>query len=157
MGTVVIMIKTQIGLGVLSIPSAFDALGLVPGVICLLTAGGMITWGNYVVGKFKIRHPQVYSIVDVGEMLFGRIGREIFCVLFLLCEFNAFEVGLRKATDDFQGGSVLLLQGFPEYPQRSMLCHYMTHALRLSLLWLQFLVFLLAVFVHWARSRGLPG
>lgn len=84
MGTVVIMIKTQIGLGVLSIPSAFDALGLVPGVICLLTAGGMITWGNYVVGKFKIRHPQVYSIVDVGEMLFGRIGREVFCVLFLL-------------------------------------------------------------------------
>lgn len=93
MGTVVIMIKTQIGLGVLSIPSAFDALGLVPGVICLLTAGGMITWGNYVVGKFKIRHPQVYSIVDVGEMLFGRIGREIFCVLFLLCEFDAFKAG----------------------------------------------------------------
>ena len=90
MGTVVIMIKTQIGLGVLSIPSAFDALGLIPGIICLLTAGGMITWGNYVVGKFKIRHPQVYSIVDVGEMLFGRIGREFFCVAFLLCEFPSF-------------------------------------------------------------------
>ena len=86
MGTVVIMIKTQIGLGVLSIPSAFDALGLIPGIICLLTAGGMITWGNYVVGKFKIRHPQVYSIVDVGEMLFGKIGKEVFCVLFLLCK-----------------------------------------------------------------------
>ncbi|KAF9737463.1 hypothetical protein PMIN04_009193 [Paraphaeosphaeria minitans] len=84
MGTVVIMIKTQIGLGVLSIPAAFDALGLIPGVICLLTAGGLITWGNYVVGRFKERHPDVYSIVDVGEKLFGKIGREVFMILFLL-------------------------------------------------------------------------
>jgi hypothetical protein len=39
LGTVMLMVKAQIGLGVLSIPSVFQALGLVPGVILLLTAG----------------------------------------------------------------------------------------------------------------------
>ncbi|KAL1591838.1 hypothetical protein SLS59_010016 [Nothophoma quercina] len=84
MGTVVVMIKSQIGLGVLSIPSAFDALGLIPGVICLLGIGGMITWGNYVVGTFKRNHPEVYSIVDVGEKIGGKIGKEFMSVAFML-------------------------------------------------------------------------
>ncbi|KAF2629488.1 putative amino acid transporter [Macroventuria anomochaeta] len=84
MGTVVVMIKTQIGLGVLSIPAAFDALGLIPGVICLLGIAGMITWGNHVVGTFKRNHPEVYSIVDVGEKLGGKIGKEFTNVAFLL-------------------------------------------------------------------------
>ena len=85
MGTVVVMIKSQIGLGVLSIPSAFDALGLIPGVICLLGIGGMITWGNHVVGTFKRNHPEVYSIVDVGEKIGGKIGKEFMSVAFMLC------------------------------------------------------------------------
>ena len=87
MGTVVVMIKTQIGLGVLSIPSAFDALGLIPGVLCLLGIGGTITWGNHVVGTFKRNHPEVYSIVDVGEKLGGKIGKEFMSVAFMLCKF----------------------------------------------------------------------
>ena len=57
MGSVVVMIKTQIGLGVLSIPSAFDALGVIPGVLCMIGIGGTITWGNYVVGRFRLNHP----------------------------------------------------------------------------------------------------
>ncbi len=35
-----LMMKTQIGLGVLSIPSAFDTLGVVPGVIVLIVIAG---------------------------------------------------------------------------------------------------------------------
>lgn len=88
MGTVVLMLKTQIGLGVLSIPSSFDALGLIPGVICLLSIGGIITWGMWVVGVFKQRHPDVYSIVDVGEKLGGRIGQEFMSVAFMLCRYH---------------------------------------------------------------------
>ena len=86
MGTVVVMIKTQIGLGVLSIPAAFDALGLIPGVLCLIGIGGAITWGNHVVGVFKRNHPEVYSIVDVGEKLGGKIGKEFMSVAFMLCK-----------------------------------------------------------------------
>jgi amino acid permease len=79
------MMKTQIGLGVLAIPTAFDILGIVPGVICLCVVACIITWSNYVVGKFKLNHPEIYSIGDVGALIFGNIGRGILSVAFCLC------------------------------------------------------------------------
>ncbi|KAL9093944.1 MAG: hypothetical protein Q9165_003867 [Trypethelium subeluteriae] len=84
-GTTVLMLKTQIGLGVLSIPQVFDSLGLIPGIICLLVVGVMTTWSDYIVGRFKLRHADVYGIDDVGRKLFGRIGYEIFGITFALC------------------------------------------------------------------------
>ncbi|KAF1956431.1 putative amino acid transporter, partial [Byssothecium circinans] len=84
LGTVVLMMKTQVGLGVLSIPAVFNALGLIPGVICLLVIGAITTWSNYMIGVFKRNHPEVYSIDDVGQMIFGRAGREILAFVFCL-------------------------------------------------------------------------
>jgi hypothetical protein len=40
---------------------------------------------DYVVGCFKLRHLEMYSIDDAGYIMFGRIGREVFAVAFLLC------------------------------------------------------------------------
>lgn len=85
-GTSVLMLKTQIGLGVLSLPQVFDTLGLIPGVIVLLIIASMTTWSNYIVGVFKLRHADVYGIDDVGRKLFGRVGYEIFGIAFALCE-----------------------------------------------------------------------
>lgn len=42
------MIKTQIGIGVLSIPGAFDILGVVPGVIILIAVAVITTWSGQV-------------------------------------------------------------------------------------------------------------
>ncbi|KAJ3515165.1 hypothetical protein NM208_g14999 [Fusarium decemcellulare] len=84
LGTAGLMMKTQIGLGVLSIPSVFDALGIIPGVILLCVIGGITTWSDYIVGIFKLRHPEVYGIDDVGRLIFGRIGREVMTVAFCL-------------------------------------------------------------------------
>ncbi|KAI2787960.1 hypothetical protein POX_f08342 [Penicillium oxalicum] len=83
-GTAVLMMKTQIGLGVLSIPVAFDALGVVPGVICLIVIGAITTWSDYIIGTFKLRHREVYNIDDVGELLLGRPGRILFGAAFCL-------------------------------------------------------------------------
>lgn len=58
-GTAVLMVKTQVGLGVLGIPYVLATLGIVPGVICLLAVGVITTWSDYVVGQFKLRHPTV--------------------------------------------------------------------------------------------------
>ncbi|GKT87429.1 amino acid transporter [Colletotrichum tofieldiae] len=77
-GTVALMMKTQIGLGVLSIPGVFDVLGIVPGVIALICIAAITTWSDYIVGVFKLRHPEVYGIDDVGRLLFGRVGHWIF-------------------------------------------------------------------------------
>lgn len=85
-GTVVLMMKTQIGLGVLSIPQVFDTLGLIPGLICLLAVAGITTWSDYVIGTFKKNHPEVYSISDAGYIMFGRIGREVLGSVYCLCE-----------------------------------------------------------------------
>lgn len=38
------MIKTQVGIGVLSIPKAFDILGLAPGIFTLLAVAVITTW-----------------------------------------------------------------------------------------------------------------
>jgi amino acid permease len=80
------MLKTQIGLGVLAIPSVFETLGLITGVICVLVIGSMITWSNYMVGVYKMRHPNVYGIEDVGRNLLGRFGYEFFGWLFVICK-----------------------------------------------------------------------
>lgn len=82
------MLKTQIGLGVLSMPAVFDVLGVVPGVILLCIIGGITSWSDWMVGVFKLKHRHVYGIDDVGEMLFGRIGREFFSVAFCLCKLT---------------------------------------------------------------------
>jgi hypothetical protein len=43
-GASILMIKTQVGIGVLSIPKAFAILGFVPGIITLVIVAGITTW-----------------------------------------------------------------------------------------------------------------
>ena len=81
------MCKTMIGLGVLSVPSAFDVLGIIPEVICLLAIATITIWSTYIVGVFKLNHREVYAIDDVGFKLFGVIGREVFGTAFCICKY----------------------------------------------------------------------
>ncbi|KAF2166681.1 hypothetical protein M409DRAFT_23312 [Zasmidium cellare ATCC 36951] len=90
-GAVVLMLKTQIGLGVLGIPLVFDTVGMVPGVICLCVIAIMTTWSDYIVGVFKINHPEVYGIDDVGGLIAGRPGYIIMGTVF--CLFWIFVAG----------------------------------------------------------------
>ena len=88
MGTVVLMCKTQVGLGVLGIPSALHTLGMVPGAIILIVIAAMTTWCGHMVGKFKLLHPQVYGIDDAGAIMGGRFGRELLWGGFVLCKLR---------------------------------------------------------------------
>ncbi len=83
-GTVALM-KTQFGLGVLSIPQVLDSLGIIPGIISLLAIATITTWSNYVIGKFKLKYPEVYAIDDAGGLVFGRVGRELLGVGVCVC------------------------------------------------------------------------
>lgn len=87
-GTVILMMKTQIGLGVLSIPTAFDSLGIVPGIICLCVIAAVTTWSDYVIGAFKLNHREVYGIDDAAGLMFGSIGRGVLSVIFCLCKYS---------------------------------------------------------------------
>lgn len=80
------MVKTMLGLGVLSIPSVFDTLGMIPGIICLLAVAAITTWSALQIQHFKINHPSVYGVDDAGQMIVGRFGREVLYVAFILGE-----------------------------------------------------------------------
>lgn len=82
-GTAGLMVKTQLGLGVLSFPYVFDKLGMIPGVLILLAIAGITTWSDYIVGVFKLNHRHVYGVDDVGQLIFGRIGKEVLAIAFL--------------------------------------------------------------------------
>ena len=96
-GTVILMMKTQIGLGVLAIPSALDVLGMVPGIICLVAMAVITTWSGYVIGTFKLRHREVYSIDDAGAIILGLPGRAFLATGFCLCMYSH---------QDFHSGSI---------------------------------------------------
>ncbi|GAA5856123.1 hypothetical protein JCM9279_004919 [Rhodotorula babjevae] len=83
-GATVLLAKTQIGLGVLSIPSVFETLGIIPGVIILIVLAILTTWSGEILGRFKLRHPEVYSLSDCGRLMFGRVGDEVFGVAYFL-------------------------------------------------------------------------
>lgn len=86
LGTTALMMKTQIGLGVLSMPLVFATVGLIPGNILLVVMAGITTWSDYMVGVIKLHHPDVYGIDDVGRILFGRIGYELFGAAYAICK-----------------------------------------------------------------------
>lgn len=52
----------------------FDVFGMIFGVILLLIIGGIIFWGDYMVGVFKNCYCDVYGIDDVGFKMFGFVG-----------------------------------------------------------------------------------
>lgn len=88
-GTAVLMAKSQIGLGILSIPSAFNALGMVPGVICLLVISGITTWSGYVIGTFKLNHREIYGIDDAAGLIAGPIARWFLGAVFCVCMYSS--------------------------------------------------------------------
>lgn len=51
---------------------------MIPGIILIIASGVITTWADTVIGLFKRGHPTVYSISDVGEIMAGRFGKELF-------------------------------------------------------------------------------
>ncbi|KAG9254326.1 transmembrane amino acid transporter protein-domain-containing protein [Emericellopsis atlantica] len=84
LGTVALMMKTQIGLGILTIPASFHALGLIPGIILLCFIAVLTGWASHVIGTFKHRHFETYGIDDAARLLFGRAGFEVFGCIFVI-------------------------------------------------------------------------
>lgn len=80
------MIKSAFGLGVLSIPFVFQAVGIVPGIILIIVIEFIVTWSAVVLGDFKLNHRDAYSMADVGRVLAGRPGEEFFSMAVCICE-----------------------------------------------------------------------
>ncbi|KAL5044255.1 hypothetical protein BDW71DRAFT_209467 [Aspergillus fruticulosus] len=73
----IIIVKFQIGLGVLSLPSTFHVLGLFPGVTCFAIMALMASVAGYVCGNARQYYPYLHGICDAAELLFGKGEREL--------------------------------------------------------------------------------
>jgi amino acid permease len=72
-----LMVAETISLGVLSLPAALAVLGIIPGLILIVSLGILASYTGYVIGEYKIQYPHIHSMADAGEMVFGGIGREL--------------------------------------------------------------------------------
>ncbi|EPS31480.1 hypothetical protein POX_h09764 [Penicillium oxalicum] len=72
-----LMIAENVSVGILSLPSAVATLGMVPASIMILFISALSWYTGYAIGQFKLRHPHIHSMGDAGELLMGRVGREV--------------------------------------------------------------------------------
>ncbi|KAE9569051.1 N amino acid transport system protein [Colletotrichum fructicola] len=82
--TVIILMKLCFATGVLTIPSAFSAVGYGPGIILLVSWGTLTTYYAYVMYAFRMRYPGVHNIADAAALMGGPVAREVAGGLFLL-------------------------------------------------------------------------
>ncbi|KAF2133458.1 hypothetical protein P153DRAFT_281723 [Dothidotthia symphoricarpi CBS 119687] len=86
----VILITIEVGIGVLSLPSALKVLGLIPGIIAILGFGGLTTYCGYILVQFFRRYPMVTNLVDCGLYVGGKpfeyfLGTAFVFNLILIC------------------------------------------------------------------------
>ncbi|PSN61447.1 hypothetical protein BS50DRAFT_592922 [Corynespora cassiicola Philippines] len=82
--TSVIFLKLIFATGVLTIPSAMYTLGAFPGAINVLGWQFLNTYCALVQGNFRNNHAGCHSIADMGNLVGGKIVKEIAGILFLI-------------------------------------------------------------------------
>lgn len=131
--TSLVMVAENISLGILSLPAVLSEVGLVAGIIALLGLGAFSTYSGYVLWQFRMKYPQVSmsraqltgfpvanrsqcaSMGDVGEVLLGRVGRELFgfayvvyCVFCMASHLLTFTIAMNVIT---QHGTCTIVYG----------------------------------------------
>lgn len=76
MGAAVLITKFQIGLGALSLPGTLHTLGFFPGILCFLILACVTGFAGYCCGNARQYYPQMHSVADAAEVMFGPKGKE---------------------------------------------------------------------------------
>jgi hypothetical protein len=74
----IVTIVEAIALGALSLPGAYNTLGMFPGVFLTITLGLVSIYTSYLVGQVKLAFPETANYADAGRLLLGRFGYEVF-------------------------------------------------------------------------------
>jgi len=78
------MVAENISLGILSLPGVLAKVGLIGGLVSIVCLGIFTTYSGYVLWQFRMRYPQITNYGDVGRVLLGPIGGEIFGVAYVI-------------------------------------------------------------------------
>ncbi|KAJ5591861.1 Amino acid transporter transmembrane [Penicillium hispanicum] len=101
-----LLIAETVSLGVLSLPAAVAALGLIPAIIILICLGLIATYTGFILGQLKLKYPQITTMADAGEVLGGKIGREfigacwiLFFIFIMASHLLTFTVAMNTITN----------------------------------------------------------
>ncbi|KAJ5555672.1 hypothetical protein N7535_008106 [Penicillium sp. DV-2018c] len=101
-----LMVAETVSLGVLSLPAAVAALGLVPAILVLVFLGSLATYTGYVIGQMKWKYPHISTMADAGEVIAGKWGREflgvaqiIFLIFVMASHLLTFTVAMNTITN----------------------------------------------------------
>ncbi|KAH6972677.1 transmembrane amino acid transporter protein-domain-containing protein [Ilyonectria destructans] len=70
--TVSVLLTNQVGLGVLSLPSVLKVLGIVPGVLAIISIGCLSWYTAFELIQFYRRHQHVLNIADMARVVGGQ-------------------------------------------------------------------------------------
>ncbi|RAO72586.1 uncharacterized protein BHQ10_008598 [Talaromyces amestolkiae] len=79
----VVAIVEAIALGSLGLPYAFATLGMVVGTLLTIGIGLFAMYAAHNVGQVKLKYPHIAHYADVGPVLLGRFGGNIFIASFV--------------------------------------------------------------------------
>lgn len=83
-GAAILIVKFQIGLGALSLPSTFHVLGFFPGILCFIILALITTVAGYMCGNARQYYPHMHSIGDAADLLFGKGARELIGAIYYI-------------------------------------------------------------------------
>lgn len=81
---VIIFVTNEVGIGMLSLPSALNVLGFFPGLLCIVVLGALSLYTAYNLIQYWRKYPYMLNIVDYGRVLGGPWVEAIFAVSFLI-------------------------------------------------------------------------
>ncbi|KAH4007741.1 hypothetical protein HBH98_008850 [Parastagonospora nodorum] len=81
---VIIFVTNEVGIGMLSLPSALNVLGFFPGLLCIIVMGMLSLYTAYNLIQYWRKYPYMLNIVDYGRVLGGPWVEGIFAVGFLI-------------------------------------------------------------------------
>jgi len=89
--TTILVVAETASSGPLSNPSAVAVVGFVPGTILFIALGVIATYTAVLLHEFWKEHQYIRNYDDAGEIVFGRVGKEVllWCQIALLIFFNA--------------------------------------------------------------------
>lgn len=81
---VIIFVTNEVGIGMLSLPSALNVLGFFPGVLCIIVMGMLSLYTAYNLIQYWRKYPYMLNIVDYGRVLGGPWVEGVFAIGFLI-------------------------------------------------------------------------
>jgi amino acid permease len=81
---VIIFVTNEVGIGMLSLPSALNTLGFFPGILCIVVMGALSLYTAYNLVQYWRKYPYMLNIVDYGRVLGGPWCEAIFAIGFLI-------------------------------------------------------------------------